>query len=295
MSELPVTAYRELPPDCWSAAYDPGVLRSSAMSPGLIELRDFATRYTAAWCSRNPATVAAFFSEDGSLTVNDDPPAVGRDAITRVALSFMSAFPDLQVVMEDLQVRGDGVEYHWILTGTNAGPEGTGHRVRICGSEKWRLGGDGLISSSQGNFDATEYRRQLERGMSPESGPSDGAMNNMREQVIQVVERYIDAVRRNDASAVPLHPDAVCEFPTNTYRGAAAFRQGLAQFASIMKSIEVIRLIVDGEHCVAIVNIDTIFGLIPFAEHIHVAEGEILSIRGYCDPRPMLSGMNTTA
>jgi ketosteroid isomerase-like protein len=259
----------------------------SAMTHRVPELRDFAERYTSAWCSQDPTSVAAFFSENGSLRVNDDPPAVGRAAITGVVHSFMTAFPDLLVVMEDLQVLGDGVEYHWILTGTNAGPEGTGHRVRIRGSEKWRLGGDGLISSSQGNFDSTEYRRQLERGMSPESGPADG--------VIQVVERYIDAVRRNDASAVPLHPDAVCEFPTNTYRGAASFRQGLAQFASIMKSIEVIRLVVDGEHCVAIVNIDTIFGLIPFAEHIHVAKGEILSIRGYCDPRPMLSGMNTTA
>jgi ketosteroid isomerase-like protein len=100
----------------------------------------------------------------------------------------------------------------------------------------------------------------------------------MREQVIQVVEQYIDAVRHNDASALPLHPDAVCEFPTNTYRGAASFRKGLDDFARIMKSIEVIRLVVDGEHCVAIVNIDTVFGVIPFAEHIHVADGQIVSI-----------------
>jgi hypothetical protein len=28
------------------------------MTPSVIELRDFATRYTAAWCSRNPAMVA---------------------------------------------------------------------------------------------------------------------------------------------------------------------------------------------------------------------------------------------
>ena len=34
----------------------------------------------------------------------------------------------------------------------------------------------------------------------------------MREQVIQVVEQYIDAVRRNDGFALPLHPDAVCDF-----------------------------------------------------------------------------------
>lgn len=117
----------------------------------------------------------------------------------------------------------------------------------------------------------------------------------MREQVIHVVERYIDAVRRNDASDLPLHPGAVCEFPTNTYRGAASFRQGLDDFARIMKGIEVIRLVVDGEHCVAIVVIDTVFGPIPFAEHIHVKDGEIVSIRGYCDPRPMLGGTKTPA
>jgi hypothetical protein len=34
----------------------------------------------------------------------------------------------------------------------------------------------------------------------------------MREQVIQVVGQYIEAVRHNDASALPLHPDAICEF-----------------------------------------------------------------------------------
>jgi len=105
-----------------------------------------------------------------------------------------------------------------------------------------------------------------------------------------VVEQYIDAARHHAAAALPLHPDAVCEFPTSTYRGAASFRKGLDDFARIMKSIEVIRLVVDGEHCVAIVNIDTVFGVIPFAEHIHVANRQIVSIRGYCDPRPMLGG-----
>jgi hypothetical protein len=60
----------------------------------------------------------------------------------------------------------------------------------------------------------------------------------MRERVIQVVEQDIEAVRHNDAAALPLHPDAVCEFPTSTYRGAASFRKGLDDFARIMKIIE---------------------------------------------------------
>ena len=265
------------------------------MIQGVLDLRDFAARYTAAWCSRNPVSVAAFFSEDGALRVNDDPPAVGRAAVTHVVQSFMTAFPDLRVAMDDLLVRGDEAEYRWTLTGTNTGPEGTGHRVCIRGSEKWHLGRDGLIASSQGNFDAAEYRRQLQNGMAPENPLAAETIKDMRDQVIQVVEKYIDAVRRNDASSLPLHRDAVCEFPTNTYRGAAAFQQGLDQFARIMKSIDVIRLVVDGEHCVAIINIETVFGSIPFAEHIHVMNGEIVSIRGYCDPRPMLSGANTAA
>ena len=131
----------------------------------LPRLRDFARRYTAAWCSQNPATVASFFSPGGSLRVNDDPPALGRNAITQVAQSFMAAFPDLSVTMDDLLIRADVFEYHWTLVGTNTGPGGTGHKVRISGFEKWRMDPNGLIASSQGHFDAVEYRRQLEQGM----------------------------------------------------------------------------------------------------------------------------------
>lgn len=42
------------------------------------QLREFAEGYTAAWCSQEPASVAAFFSPTGSLAVNDGAPAVGR-------------------------------------------------------------------------------------------------------------------------------------------------------------------------------------------------------------------------
>lgn len=111
----------------------------------------------------------------------------------------------------------------------------------------------------------------------------------MREQVIQIVESYIDAVRRNDPSVVSLHPDVVGEFPTNTYRGAAAFLQALEPFSRLVKRIDVLRLVVDGEHCVAILNIDTVFGPIPFAEHIHVVNGQIVFVRGYYDPRPIVN------
>ena len=59
------------------------------------ELRDFARRYTEAWCSQDPASVAGHYAPEGSLTINGGPPSVGRAAITEMwkyalALSFRS-------------------------------------------------------------------------------------------------------------------------------------------------------------------------------------------------------------
>ena len=115
----------------------------------------------------------------------------------------------------------------------------------------------------------------------------------MREQTLETVEQYIDAVRRNDAAALPLHPDVVGVFPTSTYRGAEAYREALKPFVRIVKDIEVQHLVADGEHCVALMNIDTVFGVIALAEHIHVRDRQVVAVRGYYDPRPMLE--NPTA
>ncbi len=129
------------------------------------ELRAFAARYTAAWCSQNAASVAAHFSANGSLSINNAAPAVGTHAITAVAQSFMSAFPDLRVVMDDFKMEHNNPHYHWTLTGANTGPGGTGHHVRISGFEIWQIGPDELIASSQGHFDSAEYQRQLAGGI----------------------------------------------------------------------------------------------------------------------------------
>ncbi len=69
--------------------------------------------------------------------------------------------------MDDLRVQGDRAEYHWTLTGTNRGPGGSGHKVRIGGFEVWEIGPDGPIAASQGHFDADEYQRQLKYGAAP--------------------------------------------------------------------------------------------------------------------------------
>ena len=124
-------------------------------------LKEFAKRYAKAWCSQNPESVAAFFAERGSISINNGPPAVGRAAIAREAQAFMTTFPDMIVTFDKLEPRQNATAFHWTLTGTNTGPGGTGKRVRISGYELWQIGDDGLIAESKGHFDAAEYERQL--------------------------------------------------------------------------------------------------------------------------------------
>jgi len=144
------------------AADQEQALRSRRPVLTWTQLTDLATRYTAAWCSHEPQRVAEFFAEDGSLTINRGAPATGRAAIAAAAQDFMTAFPDLVVVMNSLGVSGPTVYYHWTLTGTNTGPAGTGRPVQISGYEEWTFGPDGQIARSLGYFDEAAYRAQLQ-------------------------------------------------------------------------------------------------------------------------------------
>lgn len=137
-------------------------------------LEAFGRRYAAAWCSQDPDRVAAHFADNGSLRVNADPPAIGRLAIAVVANGFMTAFPDMRVLMDEVADQPEGSVFRWTLIGTNTGPGGTGHRVHISGYEVWRLDANGLIAESQGHFDAAEYERQLRYGASATERVSDG-------------------------------------------------------------------------------------------------------------------------
>ena len=121
------------------------------------QLGELARSYTEAWCSHDPARVAAHYAPGGTIAINGGEAA----RIAEVAESFIAAFPDIEVSMDDLIVRDDVVEYRWTFTGTSAE---TGKRVRIPGSEEWTIGADGKIAASRGNYDEAEYDRQLQEG-----------------------------------------------------------------------------------------------------------------------------------
>lgn len=123
------------------------------------QVEQLARTYTEAWCSRDSARVAAHYVPGGMIAIN------GGDAsgIAEVAEAFIAAFPDIEVFMDDLVLREDGiVEYCWTFTGTSAE---TGQSVRVPGFEEWTIASDGLIAESRGHYDQTEYDRQLQDGI----------------------------------------------------------------------------------------------------------------------------------
>ncbi len=121
------------------------------------QIQQLAREYTEAWCSRDPRRVAAHYATDGPTAINGGEPA----PIEVVAESFVAAFPDIEVFMDDLVVIDDIVEYHGTFTGTSAE---TGKSVRITGFEEWTIGADGRIVESRGHYDQAEYDRQLREG-----------------------------------------------------------------------------------------------------------------------------------
>ena len=125
----------------------------------------FARGYAQVWGSQRSDFVAMFYEEDGSLQVNDGEPAKGRSAISDLAQGFMTQFPDMNVSYDSLVQKPDGIEFHWTFTGTDADPNGKGHKVNVSGYEFWTMSDGNLIKESKGHFPTEEYNRQLESGI----------------------------------------------------------------------------------------------------------------------------------
>jgi steroid delta-isomerase-like uncharacterized protein len=128
------------------------------------DLAAFGTRYAAAWSSQDPTLFALLYAEDGTLSVNAGPPSVGRAAIAATAQAFMTAFPDMVVKMTQMGQEDGHPVFHWLWTGHNTGPGGTGKSVRMTGYEEWTMDANGLIAESKGHYDEAEYERQLKVG-----------------------------------------------------------------------------------------------------------------------------------
>jgi len=117
----------------------------------------------------------------------------------------------------------------------------------------------------------------------------------MRDEVIRVVEAHLNGLGARNITASPLHKDVEFVGPIGPpIKGADTVRAVFTGFFPTIKGIHINRHIVDGEWCATIFDFDTTFGSIPMVDCFHIVDGQILSIRVYYDPRPILEGMSRT-
>ena len=111
-------------------------------------LTEFAKRYAKAWCSQNPESVAAFFAENASLTVNGGPPDSGFGNRARIHAGVSGHDRHLRQTGAARRPNRISLDINWNehRTRRNRKP------VRISGYELWKIGNDGLIAESKGHF-----------------------------------------------------------------------------------------------------------------------------------------------
>jgi hypothetical protein len=126
------------------------------------QIEQLARTYTDAWCSHDVGRIVDHFVPGGTISFNGGEPI----EIEEVANFFVTAYPDGEIVMDDLVFKEDYVEWHWTVTGTRAE---TGKRIHLAGFDEWMIGLDGLITESQRHYDVAEYDRQLLHGIGPAS------------------------------------------------------------------------------------------------------------------------------
>jgi hypothetical protein len=105
---------------------------------------------------------------------------------------------------------------------------------------------------------------------------------------IEIVERYLDAIRTKDLSQAPVDQNITFTDPLTP---ACAGRQAWAEFVSGMlpgiNDVRVLQHIADGDHVATLWEADTAWGVIPIFEYFRISGGLIHEARAFLDPRPI--------
>jgi limonene-1,2-epoxide hydrolase len=113
----------------------------------------------------------------------------------------------------------------------------------------------------------------------------------VKEENIEAVEKYLNALKQKDLTLAPLAEDLYFEDPlAGKNTGAENFRAFLSGFLPAIDDVRIHRHISDGEYVATHWEVDGEFGVVPVMEMFRVQNGEITEAIGYFDPRPIIGG-----
>jgi len=100
-------------------------------------------------------------------------PIRGLDALKNHFQFYRSAFPDIDMIIQETIMEGDKIVWHWTLTGTNTGPMGeapaTGREVRLSGISIGRMV-DGKVAEMGDFYNQASLLLQLGFTFTPPQG-----------------------------------------------------------------------------------------------------------------------------
>lgn len=130
--------------------------------------RDLARRwFEEVWNLRRSETVRELLA-DGAVAHMEGGEAVGADSFLQARAALLGAFPDIQVVVEDVVADGDRAVVRWSAAGRHSGGElgipASGRSMRFRGMT-WMVFRDGKIVEG---WDAWNLGALLEACRSPD-------------------------------------------------------------------------------------------------------------------------------
>lgn len=108
---------------------------------------------------------------------------------------------------------------------------------------------------------------------------------------IQVVEAYLEGLRRRDLRDVPFAEDVSFESPLAArVTGIEAVTETLASILPAVEGVSQATHVAEGEYVASRFDLLTPFGAIPVLDRFRVVGGALSEIRPFYDPRPIVEG-----
>jgi hypothetical protein len=107
-----------------------------------------------------------------------------------------------------------------------------------------------------------------------------------RDEVIAVVEAYLNGLAKKDLSSVPFAPDITFEGPrVPTLIGRQSVLGFLTSIMPLIKRIQIKQHLVDGEFVATMFVMETVHGTDKVFDWLHVSGGQLKAIRSFYYPK----------
>lgn len=106
-----------------------------------------------------------------------------------------------------------------------------------------------------------------------------------RDEVIAIVEAYLNGLAKNDISNVPFAADITFEGPrVPRLVGRQSIVGFLTSILPFIKRIQIKQHIVEGEFVATMFDMETVNGMDKVVDWLHVSGGQLKAIRSFYDP-----------